>query len=381
MTRSGRADTVKNKIAERLAAAGSIGTAEFMAIAMADKEDGYYAAAEPFGRGGDFITAPEISQLFGEIVAIWVIAAWQALGCPTAFVLCEAGPGRGSLSDDICRSLAKAAPACARAAHMALMETSPALRRQQQQKLAAWNKPEKPIVWVEDYSGLTLHIRRLAPAAPLIFIANELLDVLPVCQYEKSARGWHERRIQADAGGQLHFTPGPLQPLPLPAAAAFAQACGRAPPGAIIELSPARQAFVQALSRLLAQQRGAALLIDYGALEHGFGDTLQAVAKHRFAKVLDNIGRSDLSSHVDFAALMATARAENCRAAALTQGEFLLQMGLLERAGRLGADKDAQCRQQITADVTRLAAPEQMGDLFKVLCLADADTIMPPFQW
>ncbi|KAA6405727.1 class I SAM-dependent methyltransferase [Candidatus Tokpelaia sp.] len=377
MSNAEHAAILQQKIAQRIARAGSIDTAEFMAMTMGDKQHGYYANAEPFGQKGDFITAPEISQLFGEIIALWVIAAWQALGCPAAFVLCEAGPGRGTLSDDMLRSLAKAAPACARAANMVLMETSPALRRRQQEKLA---KHDRPLTWVEDCAALGTYIKGRLSQAPLIFIANELLDVLPVRQYQKSAQGWHERRIKADKTGRLHFVPGRPQILPLlPPDTAFARACRAAKPGAIIEISPARQAFVQALSRLLAANRGAALLIDYGSLEHGFGDTLQAVAKHRFAAVFENIGTSDLSSHVDFAALMAAAQAENCRAAAMPQGEFLLQMGLLERAGWLGADKDEACRRQIIADVERLAAPDQMGELFKILCIADLDTIMPPF--
>lgn len=367
-----------DKLAQRLAAEGSISVADFMALAIGDRQRGYYAAAEPFGRQGDFITAPEISQLFGEIIAVWVVAAWQALGSPAAFILCEGGPGRGTLSDDILRSLAKAAPACAAAADMALLETSSRLQRQQQETLA---KHRRSIIWVEDCAALCRYAEQKT-APPLIFIANELFDALPIRQYQKSAQGWQERRIKADAAGRLHFTLGAPQNLPAEISSAdFARQCRAAPNGAIIETSAARADMARSLSRIIARQRGAALLIDYGSPEHGFGDTMQAVSRHAFAPALENIGGSDISSHVDFAALAAAAQAENCQTAALSQGAFLLQMGLLQRAGRLGAGKSAALQQQIRADVERLAAPEQMGTLFKTLCIADKATFMPPFSW
>jgi len=370
------------KILTRIAMTGAISMAEFMSIAMGDKEHGYYAQMPPFGRDGDFITAPEISQLFGELVAIWIFAAWQALGCPARFILCEGGPGRGTLSDDIIRTLMKAAPQCLSAAQIALMETSPALRRAQKEKLA---KYDKPIIWMEDFSALASlpELRDL----PLIFIANELLDVLPIHQYQNTPDGWRERLITAnsecnDSAPALRFVLSLPQALPdfIPDSD-FAALCASAPAGAIAETSPARSALISALSARIKQTRGAALLIDYGALKHGFGDTVQAVAKHKFTPVLENIGRSDLSSHVDFAALRAATEQAGCRAVSLTQGEFLLRLGLLERAGKLGANKSSAEQNQIRADVQRLAGSEAMGNLFKTLCIADKDTEMPPFAW
>lgn len=380
---------LQSKIAQRIAEKGAVTIAEFMDFVMGDKECGYYANAEPFGRDGDFITAPEISQLFGEMLAMWVIITWQDLGCPKTFILAEGGPGRGTLSDDILRSLAKIAPQCLQAAHIALMETSPALRRRQKQILAKHNKP---VIWVEDCAALESHRQESAPSAPLIFIANELLDVLPVRQYQKSAQGWHERLITMQntndgnngkkANCSLCFTLGQAQILPAAIQnEAYKRQCAAAEIGSIIEISAARAAFIRDLSRLITHSGGAALLIDYGSLQHGFGDTLQAVAKHRFAPVLTDIGASDLSSHVDFAALSAEAQAQGCRTAALTQGEFLLKMGLEMRAARLAAGKSAANRRQIYADAARLTAPEHMGKLFKILCIADIKTQMPPFSW
>jgi len=370
------------RLARQIALAGPLSMADFMAAALADKDYGYYLRQKPFGREGDFITAPEISQLFGELIGIWVILSWQALGEPARFMLAEGGPGRGTLADDILRVLAKLAPACFAAAELHLLEISPALRRCQAAKLAAHNKP---ISWAAN-------INELAPAAeadaakagPLIFIANELLDALPIHQYHKTAEGWREKLLAADNKGNLHFTLGLPQPLPgFCPDAEFVRLCAAAAPGAIAETSPARAAFTAALCALLKTQGGAALLIDYGALEHGLGDTIQAVAGHKYAPLLENIGGSDISSHVNFAAHAAMAAGAGLKAAALTQGEFLLRLGLLERAGRLGAGKSAAAQAQIKQDVARLAGggPQGMGDLFKTLCITAEATEMPPFGW
>lgn len=369
--------TLAAKLARRIALAGPLSMAEFMQAALTDKEHGYYLRQTPFGREGDFTTAPEISQLFGELISIWVILSWQALGEPASFTLAEGGPGRGTLSDDILRALAKLAPACFAAAELCLMEISPALRQAQAAKL---KHHQKPIYWAENIAAFEPDGG--AATKPIIFIANELLDALPVHQFQKTAEGWREKQISADAESQLYFTLGRPQPLPaFLAEAEFAALCAAAKLGAIAETSPARRAFTAALSRRIKAGAGAALLIDYGSLSHRLGDTIQAVAKHNFAPLLVNIGQSDISSHVNFAALAAAARAEGCAAAALTQGEFLQKLGLELRAERLSAGKPQAEKEQILTAAKRLAAPEEMGDLFKTLCITDGGTKMPPFTW
>jgi len=393
---------LREKLAQRIALNGPLSMAEFMAVSMGDPDCGYYANAAPFGAAGDFITAPEISQMFGELIGIWVALSWQALGRPGHFILCEGGPGRGTLADDMLRCLAQAAPACFAAAEPVLLETSPRLRQEQRRKLAHHGKAIRHIAdfaELENSGNAPLAMAAppaadapLAVDAPLIFIANELFDVLPIHQYQKTAEGWREKLLTlADSAAapeaqgdepQFQFAYGAPQPLPaFIEDAEFAALCRRAPPGAIAETSPTRSALAAALGRAIARRRGAALLIDYGELAHGLGDTLQAVAQHKYAPLLTNIGGADLSSQVDFAALAAAARREGAKTSGLTQGEFLLGLGLAERAGRLGAGKSAAEQAQIRAAAERLAAPQQMGRLFKTLCIADSDTEMPPFAW
>lgn len=358
--------SLQKKIARLVTMHGPIDVSQYMHLAMADPDYGYYKTAQPFGREGDFITAPETSQMFGEMIAVWAIAAWQSMGHPQPFLLCEAGPGRGTLMDDILRTIGKLAPHCAASAHVALVETSPRLTRQQKQKL---RRHGTRLQWVEHFAQL--------PPMPLVLIANELFDVLPIHQYVAAGGRFYERMVALSPEGQLCFTRGvsPAQLARLPVAA------GTLADGTVIEISPAREALSGEISTHLAKQRGAALIIDYGALEPATGDTLQAMSRHSFRNPLENPGGYDLTSHVDFAALARAAHRAGCHSAAMTQGDFLLRLGLLERAGRLGADRDDTMRQQIVADVERLAGPDQMGELFKVLCIADPATTMPPFAW
>jgi len=353
---------LQQKIVALIRNQGTLDVSQYMQIALADPEHGYYKTAEPFGRDGDFITAPEISQIFGELLAIWALTSWQALGNPAAFVLCEIGGGRGTLMDDVLRTLSKIAPQCVKAAHIIMVETSPRLAAMQQDKL---RHHAAHITWVEDFASL--------PALPLVLMANELFDALPIHQYITKGHGLYERMIAADEHGALYFTTG------MPASAE----AGTVADGTIIEFSPARLALAEEISTYIKTNRGAALIIDYGALAPATGDTLQAMSRHGYRNALENPGQYDLTSHVDFAALARTAQQAGIKTAAQTQGKFLLALGLLERAGQLGANKGEAVRSRIVADVERLAGTEngQMGDLFKVLCLADEATTMPPFSW
>lgn len=357
-----------NALAERIRtlieASGPISVADYMTLCLSDPEAGYYTTRDPFGQGGDFVTAPEISQMFGELVGVWCIGAWTALGRPKAFTLCEIGPGRGTLMADLLRTTGRIAPDFLAAARVRMIETSPRLAARQQETLA--DAPVMP-EWVDRIEAV--------PGGPLILVANELFDALPIRQYVKHAGSFRERAVGVDDAGGFVFGAGVgmIDPALLPAGHETAAE------GTIFEASPARTALMDMIATRIAADRGAALLVDYGHLEPGFGDTLQAVLRHEPDDVFAHPGEADLTSHVDFAALALAARAAGCRAATTTQGQFLLDMGLLERAGRLGAGKDDAVQDKIRADVERLAAPGQMGDLFKVLCVADPATRMPPF--
>ncbi|RCL02359.1 MAG: Methyltransferase [Candidatus Tokpelaia sp. JSC189] len=355
---------LQEKIIHLITLQGPIDISQYMLMVLTDPEYGYYKTAEPFGRKGDFITAPEISQMFGEMLAVWALSAWQGMGQPSPFLLCEIGPGRGTLMDDILRTIGKLSCECLNAAHVVLVETSKRLAAAQKEKLHVYSKK---IEWITVFEEI--------PGFPLILIANELFDTMPIHQYISNHNTLYERMIAIDKNDNLCFSQSfaDSDPTLMPISAK------KFPDGTVIEISPARFALAQSISAHIAKKRGTALIIDYGTLEPGFGDTLQAISKHSFCSPLKNPGDCDLTSHVDFAALAHAARNEGCYTAGLTQGDFLIRLGLLERAGRLAANKDETIRQQIATDVERLTASYQMGKLFKVLCIANTEITIPPF--
>jgi len=348
------------KLTALIAANGPLGIADYMAHCLADPEYGYYATRDPLGRAGDFITAPEISQMFGELIGAWLVHAWRAAGAPAPAILAEAGPGRGTLMADILRT-AGTDPAFLSAVSLHLVETSPALRQKQKAALAGV-KP--PVSWHERIEDV--------PEAPLFFIANEFFDALPIRQYIRTGDGWRERVVGLDDAGNLAFGPGP---------SGFDRPIADAPEGAIIEICPAAEAIMGVIAGRIAAFGGAALIVDYGYGKAAFGDTLQAVKNHAFADPLAEPGEADLTAHVDFAALARSAQKAGAAVhGPMDQGAFLLAMGLLERAGRLGAGKDAQTRNAIAKAVERLAGRDAMGTLFKVLAVTPAGLDLPPFD-
>ncbi len=346
------------RIAELIAADSPIPVSEYMALCLFDPQHGYYTTREPFGAGGDFITAPEISQMFGELVAAWLYQAWLANGRPMPATIAEIGPGRGTLMKDMLRTWSRIDPAFFSAATFALVETSPRLAAIQRDTLGP---AAARITWHESVATLG--------DAPLFIVGNELFDALPIRQFVQTAAGWRERMVGLDENGVLAFFAGmaSLDPALLPSGAASA------PQGAILELAPARNALMAEIAARISARDGAGLFIDYGYLQPGVGDTLQALKDHVFDDVLAHPGEADLTSHVDFAALSDVAQAHGLRAMTATQGSFLLAMGLLERAGNLGANADEAGRDAISAQVERLAGPDQMGDLFKVLAVLPED--------
>ncbi|MCV3207026.1 class I SAM-dependent methyltransferase [Mesorhizobium sp. YC-39] len=355
---------LKTRIAELIDAVGPIPVSEYMALCLFDPEDGYYTTREPFGAAGDFVTAPEISQMFGELVAIWLYEAWRATGRPLPVTIAEIGPGRGTLMKDMLRTLSRLDTALTAGASFAMIETSPRLAEIQKQTLAGTSAT---IRWHETIDTL--------PRTPLLIVGNELFDAVPMRQFVRAGTGWRERMIGLDDAGELRFFAGAgsVDPTLLPGDAE------EAPQGAIAEIAPARAALMATISERVARLGGAGLFLDYGHLQPGIGDTLQALRKHDHEHVLANPGEADLTAHVDFAALAAIVRAHGLDAHLATQGEFLVRMGLLERAGRLGANANEAAREKIASDVDRLAGPQAMGELFKALAILPTGIAVPPF--
>ncbi|PDQ22128.1 methyltransferase [Mesorhizobium sanjuanii] len=355
---------LKIRIAELIDAVGPIPVSEYMALCLFDPDHGYYTTREPFGAAGDFVTAPEISQMFGELVAIWLYEAWRVTGRPLPVTIAEIGPGRGTLMKDMLRTFSRLDATLTAGASFAMIETSPRLTGIQRQTLAGTSVT---IDWHETIDTL--------PRTPLLIVGNELFDAVPIRQFVRAGADWRERMIGLDDAGGLRFFAGAasVDPTLLPDDAE------EAPQGAIAEIAPARTALMATISERISSRGGAGLFPDYGHLRPGIGDTLQALRRHDHEDVLANPGEADLTAHVDFAALAAIVRAHGLDAHLATQGEFLVRMGLLERAGWLGANADEAAREKIAGEVERLAGPQAMGELFKVLAILPAGIAVPPF--
>jgi len=338
---------------------GPITVGRYMQLCLSHPEHGYYTKADPLGLSGDFTTAPEISQLFGELIGAWLVEAWHRLGAPNPFALVELGPGRGTLMADVLRIAALDEPfmdACA----VHLVETSPALRGKQVEAL-------KPL----DISPTHHTVLDGLPNLPTLFVANEFFDALPTNQWVRTPKGWNARKIGLDGQGALVFGVDPT-PLPPP------KPIHDMPPGTVVEHSPAQDVMMRQLASHLSGHGGAGLIIDYGALQPGTGDTLQAVRAHQKVNPLGEPGRADLTAHVDFAHLATLAeRGGLTHLAAAEQGQFLLDLGLLQRAGALGAGRAADAQEAISLAVERLAGDTAMGKLFKVLGIASAPIPFP----
>ena len=276
------------EIRERIRRDGPLSVAAYMELCLNHPAQGYYRRGQPIGAGGDFITAPEVSQMFGELIGLWCAAVWQSMGRPQRVNLVELGPGRGTLLADALRA-AETVPAFREAIELQLVETSESLRAEQAAALAnarpTWHA----------------HLETVPPG-PVLVIANEFFDALPVRQFERIDETWRERVVMLAPSTQT------LRFAAVDAACAEAAGLGRAPAGAIAERSPAREALAAALGARIGADGGAALIIDYGHDRPGTGDTLQALKRHRRHGVLDDPGSADLTAHVDFSALAAAAQ-------------------------------------------------------------------------
>jgi SAM-dependent MidA family methyltransferase len=334
---------------------GPLDVAHYMALCLGHPLHGYYMARDPLGRAGDFVTAPEISQMFGELIGLWAAATWQAMGAPARINLVELGPGRGTLMADALRA-ANIMPALRAALAVHLVETSPRLTARQRETLPGL---DIPLAWHRDLGEV--------PEGAAIVIANEFFDALPVHQAVKAYDGWHVRMVGL-ADDRLAFM---VAPDPMPGfERVLPQPLHDAPVGAIYEWRDDRT--VLELARRLVRDGGAALIIDYGHAESAPGETLQAVRRHDFADPLAEPGLADLTAHVDFAALARAAERAGARThGPKTQGAFLRRLGVGERAQRLKANATPQQVSDIDAAVARLTGRDAMGDLFKVLAIAD----------
>ena len=358
-----RSGTLGGRIAELIAAQGPISVAQYMTLALHDPEGGYYATRQPFGPAGDFITAPEISQMFGEMLGLWCVQVWRDQGQPRQKRLVELGPGRGTMMADALRA-ARAAPEFLEGLEVVLVEASPALQKAQAEKL---KDSGVQIRWLPHFGD------RLSDR-PLFLLANEFFDAMPVRQYVKRERGWCERMV-VNKKGVLDFA---LAPIPVPSALIPASRAG-APEGGVYEAAPAATALAEAIGRVVAEKGGGALVLDYGyGEEAGYGESLQAVGGHEFAGVLAEPGAHDLSAHVDFAAMGEAARHGGAAVyGPRGQGEFLADLGIAGRAGQLTKTNPAAV-QNLSASVERLIGPEQMGTLFKAMAFLPASAEKPP---
>ena len=332
--------TCADAIAAAIAIQGPIPVAHFMAAANRH----YYAMRDPLGAAGDFTTAPEISQMFGELVGLWLADLWLRAGKPDVRYV-EFGPGRGTLAADALRAMRSAGLS----PDIHLVETSPALRVQQAERCPS-------AAFHDDFDAVP-------GDRPLLIVANEFFDALPVRQLVRASNGWRERHV---AWANPLFVPvaaGPALDDILP------DALRDAPPGSIIETSPASAAIARRIGHRLSAQGGAALIVDYGYEGPAVGDTLQSVRAHGYANPFEAPGERDLTAHVDFATLAEAARAEGAASfGPVGQGAWLERMGIAARAERLAAGAPER-RAEITAAVARLTAPQQMGVLFKALAL------------
>lgn len=349
------------RLKRHLAGNGPMSVADYMLWCLTTGSSSYYRSGNPIGASGDFVTAPEVSQIFGELITVWAIAVWRNMGSPRPFVLAELGPGRGTLMQDALRA-ARSVPAFREAAQVHLVETSSTLRALQDQALSSLCKPQ----WHETLTAI--------PQAPLILIANEFFDAIPVEQHIYIDGSWHKRVIALNGSDKPVFTKGrlslpPVELLP-----------SRGPnEGDILEYRPGAAALLSEIARRASTAPIAILIADYGYERRDYGDTLQAVQAHGYVHPLESPGEADLSAHVNFAELAHTAETAGLKIwGPQPQSEFLLSLGLEQRLRTLMASADEKQRAALFLGARRLVDPFQMGSLFKVMAITSEGQPPPP---
>lgn len=349
---------LENLLRRRIRLEGPISVAEYMALALGHPKYGYYITRDPLGRNGDFTTAPEISQMFGELLGLWCAQSWMQMGQPAPIHLIELGPGRGTLMADALRATARV-PGFHDAVRLHLVETSPALRAAQARALAGFAP-----IWHDRFPDV--------PDGPLLLLANEFFDALPIRQFVRGERSWAERKIGLDTDGALTWV---LDPAPGPML--IHPSLQAAPVGSVVELCPAGIGIAGEIGHRLARMPGAGLIVDYGYAGPAAGDTLQALRRHAYAPVLETPGDADLTAHVDFSALADAARAAGAAAwGPVGQGSLLRTLGIDLRAATLKRLAGPAQGQDIDQALDRLTGDDGMGRLFKALALTSPD--LPP---
>ena len=341
------------RLRRRIRAFGPITLADYMTAALTDPEEGYYRRRDPLGADGDFVTAPEVSQMFGELIGAWGAVAWEQMGRPDPVRLVELGPGRGTLMADALRATARVA-GFHQALRLHLVEVGERLMERQREALSPWQP-----TWHPELADV--------PSGPSIVLANEFLDTLPIRQLVRAGNGWEERLVGLN-GDDLVFVFGPTVLTPL-----LPPSLEDALPGTTVEVSPARIALVDLLARRLRSQGGVALLIDYGPPESRAGGTFQAIRSHKSWPPLVEPGTADVTSHVDFGEVGRTARLAGAAVhGPIGQGAFLERLGIRPRAERL-SERDAS----IAAALGRLIDLDEMGTLFQAIVIAHPDLPTP----
>lgn len=350
-------DTWKKRLSDK----GPISIADYMALSLTAAGIGYYRNANPIGANGDFVTAPEVSQIFGELIAVWVMIVWEGMGCPENVVLAELGPGRGTLMQDVLRA-SRAKPEFRKAAKVHLVETSSTLREAQGKALRSLCRPE----WHESFTAL--------PEGPLIVVANEFFDALPTEQFIFHGGSWYKRVLTLDDTERLVFGAGRLAVPPV-------EVIPDNPPneGDILEHCPAAADLIAELGERAKSVPCAILITDYGYEGRDYGDTLQAVSAHNYVDPIQPPGTADLSTHVNFAGLRYAAEQAGLRPCnLLPQSEFLMALGLEPRLRKLMTDADEDQRAALFLGARRLVDPFQMGSLFKAMAITSPHLAAPP---